>query len=163
MKVLFTCGGTGGHINPALAIAKMLLERRPESEILFVGSSHGMESRLVPAEGFKLETIDIEGVSRKISPKAIANNVRVIYKVISSRAAAKKILRDFKPDVVVGTGGYACYPVLSCASKMKIPTIIHESNAYPGLVTRTLGARLSSVLINFDATKKHLKYSHNVK
>lgn len=163
MKVLFTCGGTGGHINPALAVAKMLKERRPESEILFVGSSRGMESRLVPAEGFELKTIDIEGVSRKLTPAALVNNLRVVRKVISSRAKAKKILREFKPDVVVGTGGYACYPVLNCASKLQIPTIIHESNAYPGLVTRTLGAKLSRVLINFEATKGYLKYDHNVK
>ncbi len=163
MKVLFTCGGTGGHINPALAVAKMVKERRPESEILFVGASRGMESRLVPAEGFNLETIDIEGMSRKLTPKGILNNIRVAGKVISSRVKAKRILREFKPDVVVGTGGYACYPVLNCAARLKIPTIIHESNAYPGLVTRTLGARLSRVLINFDATRDYLKYDHNVK
>ena len=163
MKVLFTCGGTGGHINPALAVAKMLLERRPESEILFVGASRGMESKLIPDEGFALKTIDIEGMSRKMTLKSLMNNIRAFGKVISSKSMAKKILREFKPDVVVGTGGYACFPVLNAAAKLKIPTIIHESNAFPGLVTRTLGAKLTKVLVNFDDTKNYLKHTENVK
>jgi len=163
MNVIFTCGGTGGHINPAIAVAKMLKERRPETEILFVGASHGMESRLIPQEGFELKTIDIEGVSRKPGLKSLVNNLRVVKKVVLSKSKAKRILREFKPEVVVGTGGYACYPVMSCAAKLKIPTIIHESNAYPGLVTRTLGSKLTKVLVNFDATKEYLKYTDNVK
>ena len=163
MKVLFTCGGTGGHINPALAVAKLLREKRPECEILFVGATGGMETRLVPNEGFEIKTIDIDGVSRRFTLKGIKHNLGVLYKVITSGAKAKKILKEFKPDVVVGTGGYACYPMLKSATKLKIPTIIHEANAYPGLVTRTLGEKLTRVLVNFDATREYLKYDSNIK
>lgn len=163
MKVLFTCGGTGGHINPALAVAKMLREKRPECEILFVGATGGMETRLVPAEGFEIKTIDIEGVSRKFTFAGIKHNLSVFHKVLTSGAAAKRILKAFKPDVVMGTGGYACFPILKAAAKLKIPTVIHEANAYPGLVTRTLGAKLTRVLVNFDATRDYLKYDHNIK
>ncbi|MBR5479028.1 MAG: undecaprenyldiphospho-muramoylpentapeptide beta-N-acetylglucosaminyltransferase [Clostridia bacterium] len=163
MKVLFTCGGTGGHINPALAVAKMLRAKRPECEILFVGATGGMETQLIPQEGFEIKTIDIEGVSRKFTFAGMKHNISVFRKVLTSGMKARKILRDFNPDVVMGTGGYACFPILKAASKLKIPTIIHEANAYPGLVTRTLGAKLTRVLVNFDATKDYLKYNHNIK
>lgn len=156
MKVLFTCGGTGGHINPAIAVAKMLRSRRPDAEILFAGAKHGMESKLVPAEGFKLVCADVEGFVRKPSLSGIAHNLSAVKKVFGSVSWAKKVVSDFKPDVVVGTGGYACFPVLYAASKKKIPTIIHEANAYPGLVTRTLAKRVTRVLVNFDATKEYL-------
>ncbi len=156
MKVLFTCGGTGGHINPAIAVAKMLKNRRPDAEILFAGAKHGMESKLVPAEGFELVCADVEGFVRKLSFSGISHNLSAVKKVLGSLSWAKKVISDFNPDVVVGTGGYACFPVLYAASKMKIPTIIHESNAYPGLVTRTLAKRITRVLVNFDATKEYL-------
>lgn len=156
MKVLFACGGTGGHINPAIAVAKMLKNRKPNAEILFAGAKHGMESKLVPAEGFELVCAEVEGFSRKISPSAIAHNFGALKKVFTSVSWAKKVISDFKPDVVVGTGGYACFPILYAASKKKIPTIIHEANAYPGLVTRTLAKRVTRVLVNFDATREYL-------
>ncbi len=156
MKVLFTCGGTGGHINPAIAVAKMLRNRKPNAQILFAGAKHGMESKLVPAEGFELVCAEVEGFSRKISPKAMAHNLSAIKKVFTSVDWAKKVICDFAPDVVVGTGGYACFPILYAASKKKIPTIIHEANAYPGLVTRALSKRVTRVLVNFDATREYL-------
>lgn len=162
MKVLFACGGTGGHINPAIAVAKMLKSRRPNAEILFAGAKHGMESKLVPAEGFELVCADVEGFMRKLTPHAIGHNLSAVKKVISSLSWAKKVVSDFEPDVVVGTGGYACFPVLYAASKKKIPTIIHEANAYPGLVTRTLAKRVSRVLVNFDATREYLSKNIDV-
>ena len=156
MKVLFACGGTGGHINPAIAVAKVLREKRPEAEICFAGAKGGMECRLVPAEGFRLEQVDIDGFYRSLSLKNALNNVKNIKKVISSLKWAKCLLDDFLPDVVVGTGGYACFPVLYAAAKKGIPCLIHESNAYPGLATRMLAKHVSRVLVNFEECKKYL-------
>lgn len=156
MKALFACGGTGGHINPAIAVAKVLRERRPESQILFAGASHGMEARLVPAEGFSLETCDIEGFRRKLSGSAAIHNLRNLHKVAASLKWARGVLERFAPDVVVGTGGYASFPILYAASKRGIPTVIHEANAYPGLTTRLLAKRASRVLVNFEASLHNL-------
>ncbi|MEG2377455.1 MAG: glycosyltransferase, partial [Clostridia bacterium] len=157
MRVLFACGGTGGHINPAIAVAKMLRERRPDAAIRFAGARHGMEAKLVPAEGFALDMVDIEGFSRKLSLSSIPRNIRAARHAFSSLKWARGIITDFKPDVVVGTGGYASFPVLYSAAKLGIPTIIHESNAYPGLTTRVLASRVSRVLVNFAATREYLK------
>ena len=163
MKVLFACGGTGGHINPAIAVAKILKERQKNAEIRFAGAKHGMEERLVPKEGFEIETVDVVGFERKITPRAVKHNFSAAKKAISSLSWARKMILEFNPDVVVGTGGYACFPILYAATKLKIPTIIHEANAYPGLVTRTLAKKLTRVLINFDATRKYLKPASNIK
>lgn len=160
MKALFACGGTGGHINPAIAVAKMLRAKQPGAEIRFAGAKHGMEARLVPAEGFPLETVDVEGFSRKLS--GLGQNARAVKKVLRSLSWANGVLDAFAPDVVVGTGGYACFPVLYAASRRKIPTLIHESNAYPGLVTRVLAGRVDRVLVNFEATVGYLKHRDNV-
>lgn len=162
MKVLFACGGTGGHINPAIAVAKMLRLKQPGAEIRFAGAKHGMEAKLVPAEGFPLEMTDVEGFSRKLSPAGIGQNARAMKKVLRSLSWANRVLDDFAPDVVVGTGGYACFPVLFAAAKRKIPTLIHESNAYPGLVTRVLAGRVDRVLVNFEATVAYLKHRKNI-
>ena len=160
MKALFACGGTGGHINPALAVAKMLRARHPETQILFAGARHGMEGKLVPAEGFAIEMVDVEGFSRKIT--GLGQNVRAVKKVLKSLSWANGILDDFKPDVVIGTGGYACFPVLYAAAKRNVPTVIHESNAYPGLVTKVLSKYVDKTLVNFEATCEYLKNRKNV-
>jgi len=156
MKVLFTCGGTGGHINPAIAVAKVLREHRPDAEIYFAGAKNGMEARLVPAEGFALESVDIEGFSRKLSIKALGHNIRNLKKVATSLGWARDVLNKLAPDVVIGTGGYASFPLIYVASKRGIPTIIHESNAYPGLTTRMLAKHATKVLVNFEASAKLL-------
>ncbi len=156
MRFLFACGGTGGHINPAIAIAKTIKEKRKEAEILFVGICGGMETRLVPDAGFEIKTISSGAISRKKGIKSLLGNIESIKKVIRAERASKEIIENFSPDIVIGTGGYACYPVLSAAAKLRIPTVVHEANAYPGLATRALAKRVSKVLLNFEASKNKL-------
>ncbi len=156
MRILFACGGTGGHINPALAVARLVKEKRPNAEILFVGVRGGMEERLVPASGFEIKTVSSCAFSRKKSIASFFENILIPKKIITSEREAKKIIEDFSPDAVMGTGGYACYPVLSVASRMGIPTLIHEANAFPGLACRVLAKRLTKLLLNFEVSRKRL-------
>lgn len=157
MKVLFTCGGTAGHINPALGVAGRIKELFPEVEILFVGSEGHMETELVPREGFELKTVRISGFQRSLKPKMIAENIRTAYRVVASQIRARKILREFQPDVAVGTGGYVCYPVLKAAADMGIPTAVHESNAVPGLTTRLLEKSVDRILVGFEESREHYR------
>jgi len=156
MRFLFACGGTGGHINPALAVAQLIKEKRPNSEILFVGANGGMETRLVPSAGFEIQTIDSRPISRKGGIRGLLGNISAVRAIAKAERDSKEIIEDFAPDIVMGTGGYACYPVLRAASKMKIPTVIHESNAYPGLATRALSKKVSRVLLNFESSRELL-------
>lgn len=156
MRFLFACGGTGGHINPAIAIAGTIREKRKSAEILFIGIDGGMETKLVPSAGFEIKTIESGAISRKKGIKGLLDNFTSIKKVIRAERIAKKLVRDFNPDVVIGTGGYACYPVLSAAAKLGIPTVVHEANAYPGLATRALAKRVSRVLLNFESGAERL-------
>ena len=156
MRFLFACGGTGGHINPAIAVAKLIEEKRKESEILFVGVNGGMETRLVPDSGFAIKTIDVSGVSRKKGIGGLVSNISAVKKLFSAEKAARRILEEFKPDVVIGTGGYACYPTLRSATRLGIPTVVHEANAYPGLATRRLAKAVTRVLLNFEAGAERL-------
>ena len=150
MKAVFTCGGTGGHINPALAVARVLLERRPDSEILFVGAEDGMENRIVPREGFRLETLKISNYQRSFTPKAIWHNVTTLLHMSGSMRKAKAIIRAFGPDVIVGTGGYASFPALKMGGRLRIPTAVHESNAVPGLTTRQLEPHCDRIMVGFE-------------
>ncbi len=156
MRFLFACGGTGGHINPALAVAKLVREKRKNAEILFVGVHGGMETRLVPAAGFEIKTIDSSSISRKHGVRGIISNIDALKRVFCAERDARKLIEDFSPDIVMGTGGYACYPVLAAAAKCKIPTVVHESNAYPGLATRALAKRVTRVLLNFEVSRERL-------
>lgn len=156
MRFLFACGGTGGHINPALAVAGKVLEKRPDAEILFVGVNGGMETRLVPAAGFEIKTVESGAISRRGGLRGIVSNIESIKKVLRAEKDAKKILCEFSPDIVMGTGGYACYPVLAAAAKLGIPTVVHEANAYPGLAIRMLAKRVSKILLNFEAAATRL-------
>ena len=131
MRVIFTCGGTGGHINPAIAVAKLLQSRKPDAEILFVGAEDGMENKLVPREGFRLETLKISNYQRSLSPKAVAHNVATAANIAGSMRKADRILKEFQPDVIVGTGGYASFPMLKMGAKRGVPTAVHEANAVP--------------------------------
>ncbi|MBQ7741010.1 MAG: undecaprenyldiphospho-muramoylpentapeptide beta-N-acetylglucosaminyltransferase [Eubacterium sp.] len=156
MKFLFATGGTAGHINPALAVASYIRETYPDSQILFIGTADHMEARLVPAAGFEFKTIEINGFKRSFSPKAILDNVKTVGKLMKSEKDSKKIIGDFKPDVVIGFGGYVSGPVLQAASKMGIPSCIHEQNAYPGITNKQLAKSVDKVMLTVEAAKKHL-------
>ncbi len=153
MRVLVTGGGTGGHINPAIAIAKYIMEKEPDSEILYVGTERGLEKKLVPAQNIPIKYIDVYGFKGKFSPK----NIMVAYKAAKGIGDSKKIIKEFNPQIVIGTGGYVCGPVLYAAIKMGIPTIIHEQNVFPGLTVKMLADKVNAVATSFDTTKNYLK------
>ena len=146
MKVLITGGGTAGHINPALAIANFIKARKPQADVRFVGTKEGLESTLVPKAGYVLYPIEVYGFQKRYPLK----NVKVIKKLFSSVGEAKRILREFQPDIVVGTGGYVSFPLLYAASHMHIKTVIHEQNACPGKTSKLLSRYVDRVLISFD-------------
>lgn len=153
MKVMMTGGGTGGHINPAIAIADMIKDNQPDADITFVGTSKGMENRLVPRAGYPLEHIEIQGLKRSLS----LSNIKTAFLTLTSVSRAKKLLKKYQPDLVVGTGGYVCYPLCRAASALKIPTAVHESNAVPGLAVRMLSPYVDVIFTNFDAAAEHIK------
>lgn len=148
-----TGGGTGGHVNPAIAIADRIKLYEPDSEIAFVGTPRGIENKLVPAAGYKLYHIDIRGLRRSLS----LSNLRTVYLMIASQKKAKKLLKEFRPDAVIGTGGYVCWPLMNAASKMGIPTALHESNAVPGAAVKLLQNNTDLIFVNFEVTIKKLK------
>jgi len=155
VNILFTCGGTAGHINPAVALARMFRERDRDCQVLFVGADKGMETRLVPKEGFELKTVTITNFRRSVTPAAIGHNLKTVVNMARSDRQAKAILDDFKPDLVVGTGGYASYPVVKAAAKRGIPTAVHESNAVPGLTTKALSKVTDVVMVGFAESRAH--------
>lgn len=156
MKILFTGGGTAGHINPAVALAQYFKKSEPDCEILYVGANGGMESRLVPEEGIKFQGITISGFSRKFNLEGFKKNLQTFKNIITSSRESKKILKEFKPDICIGTGGYVCGPILRMAAKMKIPFIIHDSNSFPGITTKLLAKKATKVLVINQEAKKHL-------
>lgn len=158
MRVLLTGGGTGGHINPALAIADIIKMNVPDAEIAFVGTERGMENRLIPKEGYPLYHIEIQGIRRSLS----LSNFKTAYLVMTSPHKAKKIIREFRPDIVIGTGGYVCWPLLQAASSMGIPSMVHESNALPGVAVRQLQNKVDVILTNFEATAELLKAKERI-
>lgn len=147
MRVLMAGGGTAGHINPALAIAAEIRRREPDSEILFVGVEGRMETRLVPAAGYPIRTMDVRGFRRSLSPAAVWENIGAAWKAAAAGPLCRRILREFHPDVAVGTGGYVCGPVLRQAERMGIPVVLHESNALPGVTTKMLAKRAAVTLV----------------
>jgi len=162
MNVIFTCGGTGGHINPAIAVANIWKERHPDSKILFIGGDDGMEDKLIPKAGYDLKILPARGILREFSWHAFKNNCKAIYYALSVTFTCRKIIKDFGADVVVGTGGYASFPALMAASMMGIPTCVHESNAMPGLTTRMLADRVDKVLVCFPESAKHYRNPEKV-
>ena len=135
MNLIFTCGGTAGHINPAIAVANLMKEKYPDCSILFIGAEGHMEEKLVPQAGYELRCLPGAGLSRKKNLEGLKHNLTVLKNVMGAIGACKKIMKEFKPDVVIGTGGYASFPALYAAQKMGIPTCVHESNAVPGTST----------------------------
>ncbi len=158
MRVLFSGGGTGGHISPALAIADIIKMNIPDAEIAFVGTPNGIENSLIPQAGYKLYHVEIEGIRRSFTTE----NIKALYLAFSSPIKAKKIVKDFAPDIVIGTGGYVCWPALKAAAGMGIPTVLHESNALPGMAVRRLQNKVDVIMTNFESTKDLLAPNANV-
>ena len=155
MRVLLAGGGTGGHINPALAIASIIKAHEPDSEFLFAGTPNGMEMKLVPQAGYKVEPIKVAGFQRKLTIKNIQRNIKALCYLTTAGHRAKQIINGFKPDVVIGTGGYVSGPIVMQATKMGIPTLIHEQNAYPGITNKLLAKKVSKVMLT---VKEALEY-----
>lgn len=156
-KILFATGGTGGHINPALAVAGYIRENYPKAEILFVGTADRMEAQLVPAAGYDFKTIEIQGFSRELNLGGLRHNIHTVELLLKSEKQAKKIITDFDPDVVIGFGGYVSGPVLSVAARMGIPTVVHEQNAFPGVTNKNLAKKVDVVMLTAPEAEKLLK------
>lgn len=154
MRVLMSGGGTGGHVNPAIAIANIIKKNCPDAVIEFVGTKRGIENKLVPHAGYKLHHIEIQGIRRSLSP----SNIKTAFLAAKSFGDCKRIIKKFKPDVVIGTGGYACWPVVAAASSLHTLTILHESNATPGFAIKMLEKKATKVFVNFEETLPQLKY-----
>lgn len=148
-----TGGGTGGHVNPALAIADTIKMNEPDSEIIFVGTERGIENKLVPAAGYELRHVDVRGFSRRLTPA----NIRAMWLAAVSPYRAKRLIREFKPDVVIGTGGYVSWPVVKAASMMGVPCALHESNASAGVAVRMLQDKVDRIYLNFEETGNTLR------
>ena len=147
MKVLLAGGGTGGHINPALAIAGIIRTHIPDAEFLFAGTPGGMEARLIPQAGYRLAPIKVAGFQRRLSVKNIGRNIRAVWYLAGSGARARQIVREFAPDIAIGTGGYVAGPVIRAAAKMGVPSAIHEQNAYPGVTNKILAKEVDHVML----------------
>lgn len=156
-KILFATGGTGGHINPAIAVAGYIRENYPEAEILFVGTADRMEAQLVPAAGYDFKTIEIQGFSRELNFGGLKHNLKTVKLLLKSEGQAKKIIGDFKPDAVIGFGGYVSGPVLSVAARMGIPTAVHEQNAFPGVTNKSLAKKVDVVMLTAKEAERLLK------
>ncbi len=148
MKILLAGGGTGGHINPAIAIANTVKANDPQAQIAFIGTKKGMENNLVGKAGYPLYHIEMRGLRRSLS----LSNLKTAYYYFTAPVKAKKLLLDYQPDVVVGTGGYLSWPLLHAAAKLGIPTAIHESNAIPGKAVKMLEDEVDRIYINFPST-----------
>lgn len=158
MRILMTCGGTGGHINPAIAIANTFKSHYPDAEILFVGTRRGKESELVPRAGYELKFVESQGIRRSLS----LSNIKALIRAVISPYEAKRVIKEFGPDVVVGTGGYACWPVLKGASMLGIPCAVHESNAIPGMAVKRLQKSVDKILTNFEKTSEYISEKQKV-
>lgn len=159
---MFVGGGTAGHVNPALAVAQYLKKNVQDVDILYVGSQKGIECDLVRAAGFKFQSITITGFSRKLSLQSLRKNLVTIKNILVSIRQSKEIISEFKPDLCFGTGGYVCGPLLYMATKLKIPYIIHEQNAYPGLTTRLLARNARKILIGNKSAYKYIKQKEKI-
>ncbi|MBR0231972.1 MAG: undecaprenyldiphospho-muramoylpentapeptide beta-N-acetylglucosaminyltransferase [Clostridia bacterium] len=159
MKVILCGGGTSGHVNPALNIAAALKKRVPDAEFLFIGTEHGIESTLVPKAGYPIKFVEVSGFSRKLSFANLKKNARAAVQAVTSVRAAKKIIKEFAPDLVIGTGGYVSWPTVKAAAKRGVPTLIHEQNAFPGVTTKMLAPYVDKICISFDGSEKYFPES----
>ena len=163
MNLIFTCGGTAGHINPAISVANEMVKRYPDVNILFIGAEGKMEEKLVPQAGYELKCLKASGLSRKLSFKGIKQNFYAVKCVLSAVSACKKIYKEFKSDVVIGTGGYASFPALHAAQSMGIPTCVHEANALPGVTTKMAANKADRVLVAFEESRQYYKKPDEVR
>ena len=161
-RVIFTCGGTAGHVNPAIALAQFMQEKDPATEVLFVGAERGLEKDLVPKAGYAFRTVHISSFHRSFKPKEIRHNLISVYNLMRAPREARAILREFQPDVVIGTGGYASFPMVKEASRAGIPTAVHESNMVPGLTTEMLEPFASRIMVGFESCRQHYKHPEKV-
>lgn len=158
MRVIMTGGGTGGHVYPAIAIADEIRKRYKDAAVLFVGAEDGMERKIVPENGYELEVIAVDGFNRK----HLLKNFKVLKKLRKASSKSKEIIKSFRPDVVIGTGGYASAPVVKMAQKMNIPTYIHEQNAFPGVTNKMLESHADKVFLGFKAAEEHFRHKEKL-
>ena len=158
MRVVIAAAGTGGHINPGIAIANKIMEKEPQSKIIFIGTGRGLEKDLVPRAGYELKTVEAYGINRKIN----LDNIKRLCKTIKAVGQAKKILKEFKPDIVIGTGGYICVSVCMAASQLKIPIILHESNAFPGVAVKVMAKKADEILLGFEEAKERISNARKI-
>lgn len=158
MKVIIAAAGTAGHINPGLAIANKIKNEEKDSKIIFIGTTRGLENDLVPRAGYELKTIEAYGLSKKIS----IENMKKMYKTLKGYKEAKKIIEEFKPDIVIGTGGYICGATILAAHNLKIPTLLHESNAFPGKAIKMLAKKTNTILVSFKDAIPRIKKAKNI-
>ena len=162
MKVIFTCGGTAGHVNPALALAGYMQKQDPHVQVLFVGTPDGMERDLVEKAGYAFRGIPMGGFQRSLGHGGLAHNLHSLSMLTKSHSRARAILRDFRPDLVVGTGGYASFPMVRAASLAHIPTAVHESNSVPGLTTKMLEDFADVIMVGFEDCRQHYRHPERI-
>lgn len=158
MKVIIAAAGTAGHINPGLAIANKIKEEEPNSEILFIGTERGLENDLVPRAGYKLKSIEAYGLSKQIS----IENIKKMYATLKATGKARKIVQEFKPDIIIGAGGYICGPVVWAGHREKVSIILHESNAFPGKAVKMLAKKANTVMISFEEARSRIPNAKNI-
>jgi len=158
MRVIIAAAGTAGHINPGIAIENKIKQEEKDSKIIFIGTTRGLENDLVPRAGYELKTINAYGLSKKLS----IENIKKMYKTFKGFGEAKKIIEEFKPDVVIGTGGYICGATITAAHKFKIPTVLHESNSFPGRAVKLLAKKTDTILVSFKDAIPRIKRGKNV-
>lgn len=158
MRVIIAAAGTGGHINPGIAIANKIKSEEKNSKIIFIGTTRGLENDLVPRAGYELKTIEAYGLSKKLT----IENIKKMYKTFKGFAEAKKIIKEFKPDVVIGTGGYICGATISAAHGLGIPTVLHESNAFPGKAVKMLAKKTDAILVSFKDAENRIKNARKI-
>ena len=162
MKVIFTCGGTAGHVNPALALAGYMRERDPSTEILFVGAERGLERDLIAHTEYPFRAVNISSFHRSFRPKELKHNLISVKNLLHAKREADEILDAFRPDLIVGTGGYASYPVVRYGAQRGIPAAVHESNAIPGLTTKQLEPYAQRIMVGFEDCRKHYRHPDKV-
>ena len=156
-RVLFTCGGTAGHVNPAIALAQRIAKDCPDAEFLFVGAERGIERDLLENAGYPFRTVHVSNFHRSFALKELRHNFVSVLNLIRSPAEARRILLDFQPEAVIGTGGYASYPAIKAAAKLGVPTAVHESNIIPGLTTKLLEPVADRIMVGFEACRANYK------